>query len=57
MAIMKVVGNNSLIWAELCNELWPHISVNEMLDGFNNEEYQKTNFYTKSTECMLRLLA
>lgn len=45
MAIMKVTGNNSFIWAELCNELWPHISVKAMLDGFNNDEYKNEFLY------------
>ncbi len=45
MAITKVTDNNSLIWAELCNELWPHHSVQEMLDGFYKEEYKNEFLY------------
>lgn len=40
MNIIRVTKDNSNIWAKLCNELWPHNPVEEMLEAFGNGEYQ-----------------
>lgn len=40
MDIIKVTDENAKMWAELCNELWPHNSVHEMLEAFNSGEYK-----------------
>jgi len=45
MSIVKVTSDNSIVWAELCNELWPHISIKKMMDGFNNNEYKNEFLY------------
>jgi len=40
MNIIPVTNVNAQKWAELCNELWPHNSVEEMLEEFNNGQYK-----------------
>lgn len=34
MAIIKVSDKSARIWAELCHELWPHHSADEMLSEY-----------------------
>lgn len=45
MSIIKVTNDNSIVWAKLCNELWPYKSIKEMLYAFNNDEYQNEFLY------------
>ncbi len=45
MKISHVTNTNAKSWAELCNELWPHNSVIEMLKVFKNGEYKNEYLY------------
>ena len=45
MGIVQVTSENAKFWAELCNELWPDHSVDEMLADFNNGEYKNEYLY------------
>ena len=39
MDIIHVTSDTVKTWAVLCNELWPHNSIDEMLDEFARGEY------------------
>ena len=45
MEIIKVTNENVRAWAKLCNELWTHNSIDEMLEAFNNGEYKNEYLY------------
>lgn len=45
MAIVRVTSKNARFWAELCNELWPHNSIDEMLGAVGNGEYMNEYLY------------
>jgi aminoglycoside 6'-N-acetyltransferase I len=45
MAIIPVDNGNARAWAGLCNELWPHHSIDEMLSDFYKGEYQNEYLY------------
>lgn len=50
MPIIRVNGKNVLAWAGLCNGLWPHHSVEEMIDGFNGGQYTNEYLYKIDNE-------
>lgn len=45
MAIIKVSDKYARIWAELCHELWPHNSVEEMLGELRGGELPNEYLY------------
>lgn len=45
MAIVHVTSSNARLWAELCNDLWSHNSIEEMLIAFNNDEFPNEYLY------------
>ena len=50
MAIIRVSDRNAGMWAELCHELWPHNSAEEMLDEFNRGELPNEYLYLLNEE-------
>jgi aminoglycoside 6'-N-acetyltransferase I len=46
MTIIHVNSGISKAWAELCNELWPSHSVDEMLEEFNKGSCPSEYLYT-----------
>ena len=45
MPIVNVTNNNKEAWGKLCNELWPHKSVQVMLKAFSAGEYKNEYLY------------
>jgi aminoglycoside 6'-N-acetyltransferase I len=47
MEIIHVTNEHARIWAQLCHELWPHNTVQDMLEAYDHGDYQ--NEYVAKT--------